>query len=183
MSPEEIELQKRFDERLKQLPPAVQRVITAADIAKNLRTLSQKHQLHLDQWELLENEVRLALYGFQPVEKLEENIKNEVGISAEVAADLVDDIATVIFEPVREAMEQELGGESSLETESNAPIANTTLPQAPASTLPVVVPATPPAPPPTSTAVRASTSPTYTPAVKSHERHSPDGDPYREQLL
>ena len=97
------------------MPKALQSAITSADVEKKLRALSETHKLHLDQWQKLENEVMLALLGFQPVENLEANIKNEVGIAEEEAKALAGDIADTIFEPIRAELEKELGGTATEE--------------------------------------------------------------------
>ena len=107
-SNEEKIMDEKLKERFNALPKALQNAITAAEIEKKLRALSETHKLHLDQWQKLENEVMLALLGFQPVENLETNIKNEVGIAEEEAKALAGDIADTIFEPIREELEREL---------------------------------------------------------------------------
>src|SRR3990167_1493668 len=113
MPAEQNDDEKGFREKMQarflQLPKALQNAITSADVEKKLRGLSETHKLHLDQWQKLENEVMLALLGFQPVENLETNIKNEVGIADEEAKALAVDIADTIFEPIREELERELG--------------------------------------------------------------------------
>ena len=48
-----------------------------------MRALADTNKLHIDQWESLENEVMLALLGFQPIQDLEKNIKSEVGVTDE----------------------------------------------------------------------------------------------------
>src|SRR3990167_3849991 len=112
---EEKEVDERLSARFLQLPKALQSAITFADVEKKLRGLSETHKLHLDQWQKLENEVMLALLGFQPVENLETNIKNEVGIAEEEAKALAGDIADTIFEPIRAELEKELGGTATEE--------------------------------------------------------------------
>ena len=103
-------MNEKLQARFLQLPKALQNAITSADVEKKLRGLSETHKLHLDQWQKLENEVMLALLGFQRVENLETNIKNEVGIADEEAKALAVDIADTIFEPIREELERELVG-------------------------------------------------------------------------
>src|SRR3990167_605366 len=119
MPAEQNDDEKGFREKMQarflQLPKALQDAITSADVEKKLRALSETHKLHLDQWQKLENEVMLALLGFQPVENLEANIKNEVGIAEEEAKALAGDIADTIFEPIRAELEKELGGTATEE--------------------------------------------------------------------
>jgi hypothetical protein len=130
---EEKLMKEKLQARFLQLPKALQNAITSADIEKKLRRLSETHKLHIDQWQKLENEVMLALLGFQPVEKLEENIKNEVGMTGEEAKPLAGDIAEVIFEPIRVELEKELG-ETETEEEKISAEANADLETAPGST-------------------------------------------------
>src|SRR3989338_1632195 len=103
---------KEFTEEIKvhfaKLPKVVQRAITSADVGKQLRALAEKHKLHLDQWETLENEVQLTLMGVQPSEELAANIQSEVGLDSVVAQALAADISTIIFEPIRQELERQL---------------------------------------------------------------------------
>src|SRR3989344_4656300 len=98
------DLRKRFLE----LPKVVQDAITSAQVEKHLRELAERHRLHLDQWQVLENEVMLALLGFLPVEELEGHMREQVGVSPEVATALSIDISHNVFEPIRESLEREL---------------------------------------------------------------------------
>lgn len=193
-------MDEKLQERFNALPKALQNAITSAEIEKKLRDLSEVHKLHLDQWQKLENEVMLALLGFQPVENLEENIKKEVGISDEDAGVLAGDIAETIFQPIREELERELGkptteeekissaAEARIETpaqkiiESVPPVAIESKTPPTPSSAPAPVASTPPAAAPTAKSVRATLSPAYAPDTKSHERTTVDDDPYREPI-
>lgn len=99
---------KDIQERLAQLPKVVRDAITSADLEKRLRELADGRKLHLDQWQRLENEVVLALLGFEKPENLEGNIKKELGLTDDDAAALTLDIGRVVFEPIREELEREL---------------------------------------------------------------------------
>ena len=179
---EEQELNEQLKERFLQLPQPLRKAIISADIENGLQKLSESHKLHLDQWQKLENEVMLALLGFQPVEKLEENIKNEVGVPAETASALAEDIAEKIFLPIREELERELppqetaGGENA---DVAPPILNTEY-RIPNTVSPL--PSTPPPPPKTEKSVRAPISESYSSQTPSYERKAVEGDPYRESI-
>ncbi len=108
MDPEEKDFKEKLAERFAQLPKVVQDAITSADVEKHLRALADTHKLHLDQWEKLENEVMLALLGFQRSEDLQKNIESEVGIDAATAALLATSISTVVFGPIRQELERQL---------------------------------------------------------------------------
>ena len=146
---------KEFTEEVKahfaKLPKVVQRAITSADVGKQLRALAEKHKLHLDQWETLENEVQLTLMGVQPSEELAANIQSEVGLDSVVAQALAADISTIIFEPIRQELERQLevpgakpdettvaedAGAQVLEKAGSAPLAPSSEPMEERITLP-----------------------------------------------
>ncbi|OGG74394.1 hypothetical protein A3A37_00300 [Candidatus Kaiserbacteria bacterium RIFCSPLOWO2_01_FULL_52_36] len=191
---EDKKLDDILKERLAALPAPVRDAIRSADVEKGLRELADRHKLHLDQWQTLENEVMLSLIGLEPIDKLEENIMSEVGVDAETARVLASDIAGIVFEPIRAKLESALGAplESGRGTETEekegtkVPLSDVrgmapseySVPQ----NVLAATPATPPAPPPMEKAQRAPVSPLYAPQEKSHERKDIEGDPYREQV-
>ena len=168
------------------LPKIVQDAITSADIEKNLRALSDTQKLHLDQWQTLENEVMLTLLGLQQIESLEKNIKNEVGVTAEIAHGLAENINKIVFEPIRQELERQLEHPeakekevSGVEAAKNAALASAEAPPAP----PAVKPATPPSPAPDIKITRPSESTAYKPGETSAVRAAVHDDPYREPPL
>ena len=185
------DLNNALAERFSALPKVVQDAITSADVQKHLRELAEGHKLHVDQWQVLENNVMLTLLGFQPVTELTQHLQKDLGVSDEVAVELATNISTVVFSPIRSEMEQALSHPTALQavvsnvdtlrtqtlqgdaTESAAAAAPATQP---------VMPATPPPPASDEKAVRAQVAPGYA-AAASHERKSIEGDPYREQLI
>ena len=179
---EEKDLTGRLEEAFKELPKVVQNSITSAEVEKKLRELSETHKLHLDQWQKLENEVMLTLLGFQPAEKLEENIKNEVGVSAEVANALTGDIAEAIFQPIRDELERETDSTAPAEKSAENPTPEKNTVTALEVIPTAVIPATPPPPAPIEKAIRAPMSSSYTSQAPSHERNATEGDPYREPI-
>jgi hypothetical protein len=158
-------------ERFKILPKVVQSAITSADIEKHLRELADTHKLHLDQWQLLENQVMLALLGIHETKDLEKNIENEVGVAHDIAVALTVDISRIVFEPIREELERQL------EHPSAQPAPATTVPA------PALKPATPPTEPPKEKAVRAIISEAYRAGEPSTMRKAVSDDPYRESVV
>ncbi len=201
MDTNDAQIEKQMQERFKQLPKPVQEAITSADVQKHLRELANTHQLHIDQWTALENEVMLSLLGFEPMADLPNNIQKEVGVDAAAAASIAADISKIVFEPIRGELERKLdhpdavaaastnvdavrtqilADESSAEMVPRVPAAPA--PESAPAT-PSIVPATPPAPAPTAQVERApATGAAYTPGAASHERKEIAGDPYREQI-
>ena len=72
---QQTDTQAILKERFKELPRVVQNAITSADVRKRMRELADTHKLHLDQWETLENEVMMTLFGVLPVDELQANIE------------------------------------------------------------------------------------------------------------
>lgn len=184
MDPDRNEFQKQLAERFKQLPKVVQDAITSADIQKRLRELASTHQLHIDEWDALENEVMLTIMGFERPENLEKNIRKETGTSSEVAHALAASINQIVFEPIRQELERQLEHPAAKEViltgvEAARSQALSGSGNAPAASQPALAP-TPPAPTPETTAARAPASGAYKPGEPSSEREEIADDPYRE---
>jgi len=187
---DENELQEKLAARFKELPKPVQNAITSADVEKHMRELADTQKLHLDQWDALENEVMLALLGFQPVEDLEKNIKSEVGVSDDVAKELATQVSKIVFEPIRGELERQLSHPqakavevSGVEQAAKDAIQAETAPAAPPNVAAPVAPATPPTPPNEQKSTREPVSATYQSGETSASRKDIHEDPYRESPL
>lgn len=110
--PTQPNIQQELAQRFAELPQSVQNAVTSADVEKKLRALSQKHKLHLDQWVLLENEIMLTLLGVEDPANMAANIAKEVRVTPEVAQAIVNDIATLVFAPIRQALQQGIPGDA-----------------------------------------------------------------------
>ncbi len=181
MSPKtkQEELDELLKERLLQLPKVVQEAVASGNLEQHLRELADLHKLHLDQWQTLQNEVMLALLGFQPSEDLEKNLKEHIDISLETASGLAADISKIVFEPIREELERSLDNPHAKEGQMTdvEKAGQQILAQEKAAT---VVPSTPPQAPLGGTVVRAPVSESYKAGEPSAVRKSVVDDPYRE---
>lgn len=99
---------KVFEEHFALLPPVVQDAITSSTVEENLRKLSNKYRLHLDQWQLLETEVLMTLMGLKDVDDLAKNIQSEVHVDTNTASALAQDISEVVFVPIRKELDATL---------------------------------------------------------------------------
>lgn len=181
----QVDLSAELQGRFKALPRVIQTAITSADVQKELRALADTNKLHLDQWQLLENDVMLTLLGFQPTGELAHHLKTDLDISAERAELLAKEISKIVFEPIREELERELehpdakaATVSDVEGVRTQVLTHETAPAAPAA--PAVLPATPPADAPTTKIERAPVSESYKAGETSAARKSVHDDPYRE---
>lgn len=182
---QDTELQELFQKRLRELPQVVQNAIRSADVQKRLRNLADTNKLHLDQWQILENEVMLTVLGFQQIESLEKNIKDQVGVSDEIAHALTESANQLIFEPIRAELERELEHpEAHVEEVSGVEAAQQQILAEAKETqtsvvTPEVAPATPPTPAPEVKVARPSESTAYKPGEASSQRGTVHDDPYR----
>lgn len=192
MPPQHSEYEQAIAERFEALPEVVQNAILSADMEARLRELSEKHQLHVDKWGALQDEVMLALLGVRPAEDLQKNIREHADIPDEVAPALAADISQTIFEPIREELERELEHpEARKEERSEIEEARAKLLESSVarnvpsveSIEPVpapIVAATPPPPPPVQKVVRGPASGAYKSGEASAARKDVRDDPYRE---
>ncbi len=107
-------------ERFATLPKVVQDAITSADVEKRMRDLAESHKLHVDQWQILENNVMVTLLGFQPVAELREHLKKDLGVTDEVASVLATSVSELVFKPIRSEMEQNLDHPTAIQEAESA---------------------------------------------------------------
>ena len=173
----DTDIHELLDERFGQLPEAVQKAITSADVAAHLRKLSDTNQLHLDQWQELETEVMMTLMGIKPVSALEQNIKKNVHVDDATAAKLSQNISTVVFAPIRDELERFLSHPSTHEKEGE-PIKDMTA-EILKSASATPTPEQKSAEPAQQTVVRKEAPEAYKPGQTSAERKEIHADPYR----
>ena len=101
------------------LPPLLQKAITSTEVEHTLRTLSQKYRLHIDQGQILENETYMVLLGIEQAKTYEENLKNELGITPQVAKDIAQDVAKEIFLSIRNLLKESTTPESEPQKEAS----------------------------------------------------------------
>jgi len=176
------QLNAKLRARFNELPKVIQNAVTSADVEKQLRVLADTNKLHLDQWQLLENEVMLTLFGFQPAEELAANLRADLDISAELASSLAADISKIVFEPIRAELERSLDNPQAADAQTSAveEVGRQAIAAEKAAAGPPVAPATPPQEPNTEKVVRAPVSESYKAGETSAARKSVHDDPYRE---
>ena len=100
------DIQSMIRERFSDLPPKLQEAITSTDVTSKLRELTQKHRLHIDQGQKLENETYMVLLGIEDAEKYEGNLQRELKIPHKEAKKVAQDVAKEIFLSIREALKE-----------------------------------------------------------------------------
>jgi hypothetical protein len=113
------ETQKIIKDRFQELPEVIQKIITESNWIDTIRTISQKHNLRIDQGAVLENEVFLVMLGFQTPEGFLNNIVKEGQIQIEVASDITDQIQRDIFSKIKqEIINQTENNKTQTETDA-----------------------------------------------------------------
>ncbi len=178
----ELTLDEELRSRFAQLPKVVQAAITSAEVEQHLRVLATTYKLHLDQWQVLENQVILALLGALPVRELPERISKTVGVDKKLASVLANDISQTVFEPIRQELERQLEHPDAQEKQLTGTEAarEQLIGAEKKDSAPVAPPPTPPTPTVEAAIARAPASGAYKPGEASAVRKSVVDDPYRE---
>ncbi|MDO8517810.1 MAG: hypothetical protein Q7S26_00765 [bacterium] len=100
----EENLEAQIEKRLAELPEDIRAAVLAADLNKHVQEIGTKYQLHIDQQGTLGDEILLAMLGFTELDKLQEHIQTQVGVSGDVANKIVQEVSEQIFLPIRESL-------------------------------------------------------------------------------
>src|SRR6185503_13079871 len=103
------ETKKAITEAYQNLPPVVRDAIDSSDVSNKLRALAENFKLHVDQWQLLEDEVLYTILGLQDPNDLAPEIVRNVEVPPEEALKLAEAINERIFIPIRQQIDRELG--------------------------------------------------------------------------
>ncbi|HVV15185.1 MAG TPA: hypothetical protein VHD55_02185 [Candidatus Paceibacterota bacterium] len=189
---------KQIEERIAQLPVDVQEAVLASDFDEKVLAIGKSHNLHIDQSQLLGNEIYMVMLGMSDTADFVNSIEKEVRVSKEEAEKIATDVNAKILAPIRESLKRmyEQEGEAPAPTvpssmpstsqksvvmPSSVAAAKAAVPQAPAMAVPakpippvsVPVPAAPmpvPATPATPITSMMPKPPAATPDLRSAER-------------
>lgn len=95
-------LQNTIHEHMKKLPEGVQGAIRASGWERKILDIGRKYGLHVDQMEILQTELSLAILGLSKREDFIGEVKREAGIPTEQLNEIVAEINLQIFEPIRD---------------------------------------------------------------------------------
>lgn len=177
--------QTELEQYFLSLPEPVQQAISSIDIQAKMRTLSQKHQLHFDKWQALEDSVMLTVLGIIPGADLLTRIQTDTSLESDAAESLLEDISQEIFSPLHEEIERLTGSPDAEEVEKT-PLDILTheavmLEKAQQSDSNHLLPPAP-TPPPQNQTEKATRLDPPPHLENSSVRKSVQNDPYREQV-
>lgn len=92
-------------EKFKNLPDDVQNSFLSIDTYNILHKIVERYHLHVDQSGLLSEEVGLVMLGATRPDDFLTSIQTKLGIPLETAGNIVKDINTEIFFPIRSSLE------------------------------------------------------------------------------
>ncbi len=100
------EAREILKDQFERLPEDVRTAITSVDLRNKLRSVAEKHRLHVDQAGALENETMLVMLGLEHPRDYIQNLEREAQVSASEARGIAEDINKEIFRQVRESLKK-----------------------------------------------------------------------------
>lgn len=97
-------LQNTIQEHMKKLPEGVQQAIRLSGWDRKILDIGRRYGLHVDQMEILQTELSLAILGLSKREEFVQEVKHEAGIPTEQLNEIIGDINHQIFEPIRTSL-------------------------------------------------------------------------------
>jgi hypothetical protein len=92
-------------EKFQNLPEEIQDAFLSVDTYQNIKKIVDKYKLHIDQSGKLSEEIGFVMLGVTRPEDFLGSIQQKLGISTETAGEIVKDINTSIFFPIRTELE------------------------------------------------------------------------------
>lgn len=101
-----------LDERFSKMPKEVQGAISNSNYQENLYKVGQKHKLSIEQMGKLEEVVTKVMLGIIHPDKSTVELASALGISADKATELVNDLNEEVFKNIIEVLKNNWGKES-----------------------------------------------------------------------
>lgn len=98
--------QEQINKRFEELPDDIREAITSVETSDELQNISNKHGLMLDQTTELMDETGLRLLGLTPSNKFIYNLEKRLKITNEKATDIAEDISSIVFQKIKESLQE-----------------------------------------------------------------------------
>ena len=99
-----IDIKKEIANRLEQLPDEIRRALFALETVGQIKNISQRNNLNIEQEERLKTEVANVLLVFEHYSNFIENIRRELAIDLAKAQKIGQEINLEIFRPIKQAL-------------------------------------------------------------------------------
>lgn len=100
------DITKKVQERYTELPADIRQAVESADLDAHIQTIGNKHRLHLDQMEALQDETLLVMLGFNDPSSFVNKLVAGLGLSQTQAEGVATDINNEVFAPIRESLKK-----------------------------------------------------------------------------
>jgi len=97
---------EQLQEQYKNLPPKIQALMGSASTIDNIIAIGKKYGLHIDQLNILSEEVSLILYGIEKPANFNANLRKYLGVSEDVANLITYDINQQVLAPIKEEIKE-----------------------------------------------------------------------------
>ncbi len=87
------------------LPEEIQDVMASMDTTYSIRTIGQKHQLHIDKVGELADEIGLVMFGLVKPDQFMPQIQTRLGVDQATANAITKEVNEQIFLPIRESLQ------------------------------------------------------------------------------
>jgi|GEM_PF-1557484 len=99
-------IQNTIDQHMKTLPSYVQSAIHSSDWERRILNIGRKYGLHVDQLEILQTELSLAVLGLSDRQEFVHEVMREARVNKETMDLIVGEINRDIFIPIRKALRE-----------------------------------------------------------------------------
>lgn len=96
------QLQKQYDV----LPPKVKEIMGSEETINKILAIGKKYNLHIDQLNILSEEVGLVLHGLERTTSFQPNLRRYLGVSEDIANLITYDLNQEVFSKIREELEK-----------------------------------------------------------------------------
>lgn len=97
---------EEVEKRAAQLPPEIQKMLYSPEMGKVIQQVGQKHQLHIDQMDLLSAETGQVMLGFVEPKDYPEILQDSLRVDRVTADAIAQDINELLFAQIRESMKK-----------------------------------------------------------------------------
>ncbi|MBX4209352.1 hypothetical protein KW799_01505 [Candidatus Parcubacteria bacterium] len=117
--------QEILQNKLASIPEEIRQQAISDAVATTLSQIAKDHNLHIDQAGVLDEETLYVMLGLEKADGFTGKLRERLGISQEIAVEIVKDVNEKVFLSIRESLmkmheseEEQTGTEATAETEN-----------------------------------------------------------------
>lgn len=110
---EEKNIKQMVEERLEEIPPQVKKAILESNWEEDVRRISEKYRLRIDQGNVLENQVLLLMLGLQSVDNFFEVLGETIENEDNKLENILDEVEANIVAKIRDVLQKDMSEEEA----------------------------------------------------------------------